>query len=147
VWSPWVEGWTTKIVEGNAKPGATVVLDLGPPKRTTCTILACQPPTRLAATWTYGEPDGVKPDELEVRLATERRGTLLTLEHRSEADLRGACSARRVLVRARRSCTSRSRRYSRGNPPAPREPWREPAYKESPDDEVTAAETIRASRG
>jgi uncharacterized protein YndB with AHSA1/START domain len=84
VWAAWIEGWTTKIVEGRAKPGATVVLDLGQPKRTTCTILACEPPSRLASTWTYGEATEIKPDEVEVRLTSERGGTLLALEHRSE---------------------------------------------------------------
>jgi uncharacterized protein YndB with AHSA1/START domain len=84
VWSAWVEGWTTKIVDGEPKLGATVVLDLGQPKRTTCKILACEPPTRLAATWTYGEPGDVKPDEVEVTLTAERGGTRLALEHRSE---------------------------------------------------------------
>jgi uncharacterized protein YndB with AHSA1/START domain len=85
VWSAWVEGWKTKIADGEPKPGATVTLDLGQPKRTTCKILACEPPSRLAATWTYGEPGETKPDEVEVRLTTERGGTLLALEHRSES--------------------------------------------------------------
>jgi uncharacterized protein YndB with AHSA1/START domain len=85
VWSAWIEGWTTKIAEGKPVLGATVVLDLGQPKRTTCQILACEPPSRLAATWTYGEPGDIKPDEVEVRLVSERGGTLLSLEHRSES--------------------------------------------------------------
>src|SRR5262249_16283760 len=84
VWAAWVEGWKTKIVEGDPRQGSTVVLDLGQPKRTTCTILACEAPVRLAATWTYGEPTG-KPDEVEVRLSRQRGGTLLALEHRSES--------------------------------------------------------------
>ena len=83
VWAAWTEGWRTKIVEGEARVGATVVLDLGQPERTTCTILACDPPERLAATWSYGAPQP-KPDEVEVRLSAEAGGTLLVLEHRSE---------------------------------------------------------------
>src|SRR5205823_1554040 len=75
---------TSKIAEGTPAVRATVVLDLGQPKRTTCTILACEPPTRLAATWTYGEPTGVAPDEVDVRLTEERGGTVLALQHRSE---------------------------------------------------------------
>ena len=62
---------------------STVVLDLGQPKRTTSQIRVCEPPQRLAATWTYGEASGARPDEVEVRLASHGEGTLL--EHRSES--------------------------------------------------------------
>jgi uncharacterized protein YndB with AHSA1/START domain len=85
VWTAWVEGWKTKIVSGEAQPGGTVVLDLGQPKRTTSQILVCQPPERLAATWTYGEPTETRPDEVEVRLERHGEGTLLELQHRSES--------------------------------------------------------------
>ena len=86
VWAAWTEGWRTKIVEGEPRPGATVVLDLGQPEKTTCRILACDPPERLAVTWSYGPPPApaTKPDEVEVRLSAEPGGTLLVLEHRSE---------------------------------------------------------------
>jgi uncharacterized protein YndB with AHSA1/START domain len=84
VWAAWTEGWRTKIVSGEAKPGETVVLDLGQPQRTTCRILACDAPSRLAVTWTYGEPTSAKPDEVEVRLTAEGDATMLELEHRSE---------------------------------------------------------------
>jgi uncharacterized protein YndB with AHSA1/START domain len=85
VWGAWVEGWKTKIVSGDAAPGGTVVLDLGQPKKTTCRILACEPPRRLAVTWTYGEPTSVRPDEVEVKLTKDGEGTFLELEHRSES--------------------------------------------------------------
>jgi len=84
VWTAWTEGWRAKIVSGEARPGQTVVLDLGQPKRTTCRILACEPPSRLAVTWSYGEPTEAPPDEVEVRLSQEGPGTILELEHRSE---------------------------------------------------------------
>ena len=85
VWSAWIEGWVTKVVEGEPKPGHTVVLDLGQPQRTTCEILACDPPSRLAATWVYGPPpDGYRPDVVEVRLSRDGNGTMLELEHTSE---------------------------------------------------------------
>lgn len=85
VWAAWVEGWKTKIVSGEARPGGTVVLDLGQPRRTTSRILVCEAPTRLGATWSYGEPTAANPDEVEVRLAPHEDGTLLELEHRSES--------------------------------------------------------------
>lgn len=86
VWAAWIEGWTTKIFSGEARPGETVVLEMGQPQRTTCRILACEPPARLAVTWTYGEqPADIPPDEVEVRLANDGEGTLLELEHRSES--------------------------------------------------------------
>jgi uncharacterized protein YndB with AHSA1/START domain len=62
-----------------------VVLDLGQPQRTTCRILACEPPRRLAVTWTYGQPTAGAPDEVEVTLADDGKGTRLQLEHRSES--------------------------------------------------------------
>ena len=85
VWKAWTQGWKTKIASGEARPGETVVLDLGQPKRTTCRILACDPPQRLAVTWTYGEPTEIAPDEVEVRLSESAGGTMLELEHRSES--------------------------------------------------------------
>jgi uncharacterized protein YndB with AHSA1/START domain len=84
VWTAWTEGWKTKIVSGEARPGGTVVLELGQPKQTVCRILVCEPPKRLAATWTYGEVTGTRPDEVEVRLTKDGEGTGLALEHRSE---------------------------------------------------------------
>jgi len=84
VWTAWTEGWKTKIVSGEPRPGETVVLDLGTPQRTTCRILACEPPTHLATTWTYGPPTDVAPDEVDVRLAPDGDGTVLELRHRSE---------------------------------------------------------------
>lgn len=85
VWTAWTEGWKQKIVEGEARVGATVILDLGQPQKTTCTILACDAPTKLAATWSYGPVSTTaKPDEVEVRLADDGGRTLLVLEHRSE---------------------------------------------------------------
>jgi uncharacterized protein YndB with AHSA1/START domain len=85
VWTAWTEGWRTKIVSGEGRLGETVVLDLGQPQRTTCQILACDPPSRLAVTWTYGEPTGMKPDEVEVRLSAKGDATILELDHRSES--------------------------------------------------------------
>jgi uncharacterized protein YndB with AHSA1/START domain len=85
VWAAWVAGWTTKIVSGSPGPGETVVLDLGQPRRTTTKILVCEAPTRLAATWSYGEPTPTRPDEVDVRLSRQGDGTLLELEHRSES--------------------------------------------------------------
>jgi uncharacterized protein YndB with AHSA1/START domain len=85
VWAAWVDGWTTRVVSGTPRPGETVVLDLGQPKRTTSRILVCAAPTRLGATWTYGEPTPARPDEVETRLARHEAGTLLELEHRSES--------------------------------------------------------------
>jgi uncharacterized protein YndB with AHSA1/START domain len=84
VWRAWVEGWTARIAEGEAKPGNTVVLDLGQPQRTSCDILACEAPKRLLATWTYGAPGAGRPDEVEVTIAAHGGGSLLELEHRSE---------------------------------------------------------------
>lgn len=85
VWDAWVTGWTSKIASGEARPGETVVLALGQPKPTLCRILACEPPERLVVTWIYGEqPADIAPDEVEVRLARDGEGTMLTLEHRSE---------------------------------------------------------------
>jgi uncharacterized protein YndB with AHSA1/START domain len=85
VWSAWTEGWITKVVEGEPKLGHNVVLDLGQPQRTTCKILVCDPPSRLAATWTYGAPTEHRPDEVEVRLSRDGTGTVLELEHTSES--------------------------------------------------------------
>lgn len=84
VWQAWVEGWTTRIAEGEPKPGHTVTLDLGQPQRTTSKILACEPPRRLLATWSYGAPGPSRPDEVEVTIAAHGGGSLLELEHRSE---------------------------------------------------------------
>jgi uncharacterized protein YndB with AHSA1/START domain len=88
VWSAWTEGWRTKIVSGDAAVGETVVLDLGQPHRTTCKILVCDAPSRLAVTWTYGEstedPTRSGPDEVEVRLTAKGTATVLELEHRSD---------------------------------------------------------------
>jgi uncharacterized protein YndB with AHSA1/START domain len=87
VWKAWTEAWRDKIVSGVAKLGQTVVLDLDQPKRTTCRILVCEPPGRLAVTWTYGEPTELPPDEVEVRLSQDldERVTILELEHRSKS--------------------------------------------------------------
>jgi uncharacterized protein YndB with AHSA1/START domain len=86
VWTAWTEGWRTKIAKGEARPGQTVVLDLGQPQQTTCRVLACEEPTRLAVTWTYGEvAAAARPDEVEVRLTRDGDGTWLELEHRSES--------------------------------------------------------------
>jgi uncharacterized protein YndB with AHSA1/START domain len=84
VWQAWVEGWTQRVVEGEPKPGHTVVLDLGQPQRTTSKILACEAPRRLLATWTYGPTAPARPDEVEVTVAAHGGGSLLELEHRSE---------------------------------------------------------------
>jgi uncharacterized protein YndB with AHSA1/START domain len=86
VWQAWVDGWKTRVVEGEPSPGHTVLLDLGQPQRTAAKILACEPPKHLLTTWTYGRPDPApsQPDEVEVRIAKYERGCLLELEHRSE---------------------------------------------------------------
>jgi uncharacterized protein YndB with AHSA1/START domain len=85
VWTAWTDGWKTRIISGEARPGETVVLNLGQPKHTTCRILVCEPPQRLAVTWSYGEPTEARPDEVEVRLAKDGEGTLLELTHRSDS--------------------------------------------------------------
>jgi uncharacterized protein YndB with AHSA1/START domain len=84
VWQAWVEGWSTRIAEGEPKPGRTVLLDLGQPQRTTAKILACEEPRRLHTTWTYGPATTDVPDEVEVTIAPYKSGSLLALEHRSE---------------------------------------------------------------
>jgi uncharacterized protein YndB with AHSA1/START domain len=85
VWMAWVDGWKTRIVSGEPEPGATVILELGQPKRTVSRILVCEAPRRLAVTWTYGDATDVPPDEVEVQLEPDGKGTWLTLQHRSES--------------------------------------------------------------
>lgn len=86
VWAAWIAGWKSRVAEGEASPGKSVLLELGQPQRTAATILVCEPPTRLVTTWTYGQPDPApsRPDEVEVRIANYDHGSLLELEHRSE---------------------------------------------------------------
>jgi len=84
VWKAWTEGWRSKIVQGEAKPGETVVLDLGVPKHITSKILACDAPNLLTATWQYGDTAANPPDEVSSRLKRDGDGTILELEHRSE---------------------------------------------------------------
>jgi len=87
VWTAWTDGWKKLIVSGDPRPGETVVMELGQPNRTTSRILVCEPPRRMAVTWTYGDPAGIAPDEVEVNLSADGdgEGTLLELEHRSES--------------------------------------------------------------
>jgi len=85
VWAAWTEPdrlarWLG-TPSGDLAPGGAyrLVLGDGEDELVTGTVLACEPPARLVATWVL--PDG-SSSEVEVTFDEHADGTLLRLEHR-----------------------------------------------------------------
>lgn len=72
-------------VLGDFRLGGTVILGDGENERTTCQIVHCDAPHRLAVTWMY---PGRPVDEVELRLSPGTdNGTVLEVEHASVAEV------------------------------------------------------------
>jgi uncharacterized protein YndB with AHSA1/START domain len=82
VWDAWtaperLARWLAPV-HGDLRPGGDALLDMEPGLQVRCRILDCQPPARLAVSWSHpGEADSA----VELRLAASEHGTRLELEH------------------------------------------------------------------
>lgn len=82
VWDAWtspdrLRRWLGEVT-GDASEGGVVTLDMGAEESATCTIIRCDPPHRLVASWSDAEVDNTA---VQLTLRPDDGTTILDLEH------------------------------------------------------------------